>query len=167
MAIGGETVVDDLGPGRILEIRLDAGIAQDAADLGHVEVAVPEGDPVGRVEAPGQGDDPLRIVVAVLVAQRVYPALGAGADEEGALRSQAQGTGAADPRGVDANVEPLGQLDAGQARITDWRQGLRWRRHCLRPHALPGPGGRLAGEGSQPGEAAGQEPDRETHRPVL
>ena len=80
-AICWESVVDDLRLRRVVEVRFDVAIAQDAADFGYVQVAVLEGDAVGSVQTAGEDDDALGLVIAVFVAQCVHAAAGPGADE--------------------------------------------------------------------------------------
>ena len=81
MAICGESVVDDLRLRRVVELCFDVAIAQDAADFGYVQVAVLEGDAIGVIQAAGEDDNPLCLVVAIFVAQCVHAAAGTGADK--------------------------------------------------------------------------------------
>ena len=86
-AVGREVVVHDHRLGRRLEVRFDVVVAQDAVDLGDVEVAVAERHAVRHVEAARQRQHAVGPLVAVVVEDRVDVAQPAGADEQRPVRS--------------------------------------------------------------------------------
>ena len=104
-AICGEIVVDDFGLRRIVDLCFDIAVAQDAVDFGYVQVAIFNGDAVGVVQAAGEDDDVLCLVVAVFVAQCVHATAGAGADKQGSAWAEAHRARTRYPFGVYANVE--------------------------------------------------------------
>lgn len=104
MAVGREVVADDDRCGRIVEVGLDVVVACDPRILSDVEVAVMHRDTVRRVETVGDDDDALAAAVAVLVADGPDAVVGAGADEDRALRAERQRAGVGD-LGVDLDGE--------------------------------------------------------------
>ena len=87
-----QRVVDDHRLARRLQLRLDVVEADDAADLADVQRAVAKGDAVRLVEALGDGEHLIGLVVAVPVddgVDRVAGRLVARADEDRALAPSA------------------------------------------------------------------------------
>ena len=107
--VGRELVVDHHRLGRRLQVRLDVVVAQDAVDLGDVEVAVAERDAVRHVEAAVERQHAVGLLVAVVVEHRVDVAEPAGADEERPVRTQRQLPRVRDVGRVDLDGEAVRQ----------------------------------------------------------
>src|SRR5690606_25069313 len=157
-------VGDDPGFGRIGEILLHVVVAQDAAQLRHVERAVTEGDAVGIVESFEERYHALCTSVAVLVAHcvdlalRLFAELAEGADEERARGAQGERAGAGNALGVDADAKSFGQPDLFEALFRvglERPDGHGWRR--LLRHGRNGESGEEEQQGRD-GEAHGAVP---------
>ena len=147
-----QRVVDDHRLARRLQARLDVVEADDAADLADVQRAVVEGDAVRLVEALGDGQHLVGLVVAVLVDQgidRVAGRLVSRADEDGPLRAERHLPGVGDAAGVDLDLEARRQLDQVERQVRG-RCRLRRRRGGIRRLGFLG---RRGARGRRDGEA--------------
>lgn len=104
-----ERVVHDHRSGRICQAVFDVVKAEHPAHLRHVEGAVAERDPVGHLQAPGDGEDLPVPPPAVPGRDGIYLSFFPGADEQGAFRSKGQGSRAGEPSFVEFDGESLRQ----------------------------------------------------------
>ena len=101
----------DHGLRRVVESVVDVVEPQDAAHLGDVEGAVPVCNPVGHVEPPGDRDDLIGFLIAVLVYDGVDFAFVPCSDEEHPLGAECQGAGALYPGCIEVDPEARRKLD--------------------------------------------------------
>src|SRR3954469_7954542 len=103
-----EVVADQRRLRRAVEVVLDVVVAPDLRELGDVERALVEGEPVRAMQA---GGDDLGLVLAILLGEGIDLVEEARADEHRALVADANRAGIADARGEYLDLEALRNLE--------------------------------------------------------
>ena len=115
-----EVLPDDDGRWGRVEVLLDVIEPQNPARGRHVQRAVSHRDAIGLIETGRDHHDPVGLVVAVAIDDRVHLAGGSRSDEHGALRTERHRAGVRHVLGK--HVSPK---TSGKHQLAQWRRGLR------------------------------------------